>query len=48
MRESARPDGTALRPPMTQMMPYAKAMTDLEIEALWAYLASLPPQPTPT
>jgi mono/diheme cytochrome c family protein len=43
LREGKRPDGTALRPPMSGMMPYAQKMTDVEMEALWAYLRSLPP-----
>jgi cytochrome c553 len=48
MREGKRPDGTDLKMPMSLMMPYAKKMTDTEIEALWAYLSSLPAVPTGT
>jgi hypothetical protein len=43
LREGKRPDGTALRSPMTNIMPYARNMTEVELEALWAYLRSLPP-----
>ena len=41
--KSQRPDGTALRLPMTFMAPYGQNMTDVERHALWAYLQSLPP-----
>jgi cytochrome c553 len=43
LRESRRPDGTALRPPMTLVAPYAKSMSDVELRALFAYLQVLPP-----
>ena len=43
MREGKRPDGTALRPPMSELIPYARKMTDVELQALWTYLRSLPP-----
>jgi mono/diheme cytochrome c family protein len=43
MTKSQRPDGTALREPMTFIAPYAQNMTDVERQALWAYLQSLPP-----
>ena len=43
MRDGVRPDGTALRVPMTFMAPYAQQMTDVEMEALWLYVQSLPP-----
>ena len=42
MREGRRPDGTALLEPMTLLLPYAQRMTDIEMEALWRYLQSLP------
>jgi cytochrome c553 len=48
MREAVRPDGTPLKPPMTLMAPYAQNMQDVELQALWAYIQSLPPQPTGT
>jgi len=38
-----RPDGTALRAPMSQMSAYGKSMKDVERRALWAYVQSLPP-----
>ncbi len=43
MLEGVRPDGTPLRMPMTLVQPYANNMTAVEMEALWVYLASLPP-----
>jgi mono/diheme cytochrome c family protein len=42
MREARRPDGTILRAPMSTMPVYAQKMTDVELEALWTYLKSLP------
>jgi len=42
MRESRRPDGTSLRVPMTFLQPFAQKMTDVELEALWLYLQSVP------
>ena len=41
--KSQRPDGTALRVPMTLMASYGQSMTETERQALWAYLQSLPP-----
>jgi mono/diheme cytochrome c family protein len=46
MRNGTRPDGTPIRPPMTLVMPYAQRMTDTELQALWAYLRTVSPQPT--
>ena len=40
---SQRPDGTALRAPMSMMSAYGASMKDVERRALWAYLQSLPP-----
>ncbi|MFT4625877.1 MAG: mono/diheme cytochrome c family protein [Myxococcota bacterium] len=48
MTEGKRPDGSALLAPMDLMMPYAKRMTDVELEALFMYLQSLPPTETGT
>jgi mono/diheme cytochrome c family protein len=42
LRESQRPDGTPLREPMALFVPYANNMTDVELQALWAYLRSVP------
>jgi len=47
MLESRRPDGTEIAAPMTFMTPSAQAMTDVEMEALWVFLQSLEPRPTP-
>lgn len=41
--EGKRPDGTALRAPMSGMVPYARKMRQVELEALWSYVRSLPP-----
>jgi mono/diheme cytochrome c family protein len=46
MQEGRRPDGTALRQPMALVVPYAKNMADLELQALWAYLQTLPAVPS--
>jgi len=46
MKEGRRPDGTEVRAPMTLLLPYAQRMTDVEMKALWTYLASLPPVAT--
>ncbi len=45
LRESKRPDGTALREPMTKMAPYAAKMSDTELQGLWAYLQTVPAVP---
>ena len=45
LREAKRPDGTALRAPMSGMPAYAQKMTDVELEALWNYLQSVPALP---
>lgn len=44
LRDATRPDGTPVQPPMTFVSPLAAAMTDVELEALWLYLQSLPPE----
>jgi mono/diheme cytochrome c family protein len=45
LREGTRPDGSALLAPMSTILPYARNMTDVELEALWEYLRALPPVP---
>ena len=45
LRTSTRPDGTPLQMPMTLVMPAAQRMTDVELQAMWTYLQSLPPVP---
>ena len=42
LREGKRPDGTPVRPPMTNVTPYAQRMTQTEMQALWSYLRSVP------
>jgi mono/diheme cytochrome c family protein len=46
MRDGVRPDGTPLAAPMTLITPYAKQITDVEMQALWAFLRSVPPAAT--
>lgn len=46
MREGKRPDGTALQPPMSLVVPYAQKMADVELQAMWAYFRTVPPLPT--
>lgn len=48
MTEGVRPDGTALREPMTFAVPIGQNMTDVELEALWLFLRSVPAAPTPS
>jgi len=48
MKEGKRPNGEALKLPMTLMMPYLKKMTDTEMKALWAFLQAKDPMPTGT
>jgi hypothetical protein len=31
---------------MAEVLPYARNMTEVELEAIWLYLQSLPPVPT--
>ena len=42
MRTGIRPDGTAVLEPMSLTIPYTQNMTDVEMEALWLYLQSVP------
>lgn len=42
MHEGKRPDGSLLKAPMTLILPYARRMTNVELEALWTYIRSLP------
>lgn len=43
LREGRRPNGEAIKDPMTRMVPYARAMTDVELNALWSYLGGINP-----
>lgn len=47
MREGKRTDGTPLRPPMSGMAQYAAHLTETELKALWAYIETVPPAPSP-
>ena len=46
MREGKRKNGAALLEPMASMPKFAKNMTEVEMQALWAYIKDLPPTPT--
>jgi mono/diheme cytochrome c family protein len=46
LKEGMSKNGVALRDPMALMGKFAKNMTDVEIQALWAFISELPPQPT--
>jgi mono/diheme cytochrome c family protein len=46
MLEERRPDGSEIREPMSFVTPFARNMTQVELEAIWMYLQSLPPRPT--
>jgi mono/diheme cytochrome c family protein len=43
MRLGKRPDGSAIAPPMSILIPYAQQMSETELEAIWMYLQSLSP-----
>ncbi len=45
MREGKRPDGTALKSPMSEVPKFAAKMSETELRAMWAYLQSLPGGP---
>ncbi len=46
MKEGISKNGVALRSPMAEMPAFAKNMTDIEMQALWAYFKDLPATPT--
>jgi len=48
LRTGIRPDGIATRVPMAEAIPLANAMTEVELQALWAHFQSLPPLPDGT
>jgi mono/diheme cytochrome c family protein len=43
LKEGKRPDGRVLAAPMSDVVPYSRNMTDIELQALWKYLRSVPP-----
>lgn len=45
LREGKRPDGTMVQAPMDLLPKYAANMTDTELQAMWAYLQTVPPLP---
>ncbi len=46
LRTGVRPDGTELLEPMTYVVPLARRMTDVEVEALYRFFRSLPARET--
>ncbi len=44
--EGKKPDGTELRVPMADVVPYLRQMTDVELQALWMYLETVPAKAT--
>jgi len=48
MREATSKDGRKLATPMAEMTGLASQMTDVELEAMWAYLSTLPGRPDGT
>lgn len=46
LREGVRPDGTSVLEPMTYVLPAGQRMTDVEIEAIYLFLRSLPARET--
>lgn len=47
MRTGTRPDGGEFGPPMSEVVPFAVRFTEIEMQALWAFLQTLPAAPTP-
>lgn len=47
MREGVRPDGTEVVEPMTYILSLGQAMSDMELEAIYLFLRSLPATETP-
>lgn len=45
LKEGKSKNGVALREPMASMPKFAKHMTDVELQAMWAFFKELPPQP---
>jgi mono/diheme cytochrome c family protein len=48
LRTGLRPDGTPTRVPMAEAIPLGNAMTEIELQALWAHFQSLPALPDGT
>ncbi len=46
LREGVLPDGSAAKVPMTFVLPFAQRMTDVELEAIFMFLKTLPPRET--
>jgi mono/diheme cytochrome c family protein len=47
LEQGTRPDGRKLLPPMADVVVFARNLTEVEREALWKYLRSLPAVPRP-
>lgn len=47
MREGVRPDGSEVAEPMTYILGLGQAMSDMELEAIYLFLRSLPATETP-
>lgn len=45
LKEGKSKNGVALKEPMASMPKFAKNMSDVELQALWAYIKALPPEP---
>ncbi|MCA9571737.1 MAG: c-type cytochrome, partial [Myxococcales bacterium] len=48
LQEGKRKDGTPFAKPMDLIPPYAQQMTEVELQALWAFLQSLEAKPDPS
>jgi cytochrome c553 len=46
LKEGRSKSGVELRQPMLGMAKFGRNMTDIEMQALWAFIKDLPPQPT--
>ncbi len=47
MRTGTRQDGSEIGPPMSDVIPFGAQMTDVEMQAIFKFFTSLPPEPTP-
>lgn len=45
VRDGRRPDGSPVLAPMTLVLPYLRQASDTEVQALWAFLQTVPPVP---
>ena len=47
MRKGTKRDGSRVLAPMDTVIPFSASMTETEMRAMFNFLSSLPPEPTP-